>query len=477
MIGRLRNAGHGRGSRWRIAGGFLLLGVGAVVLLAYATTTISGDALTQEVNQRLVAVSEHGALALDENADSDAVALDAYAHHHAIEHAADDAATATAELVAVRLSLPDLSGLAVMDTRGQVLAGSGDASFAGSGRAQSWFATARSSGNAFGDPSPGDGHLVIAVSVPLADGSIGVLAAHKDLSSVDGAMSVFAAQQSFTLAVYDRSGNLVDATAAVSKPPDAVSKALAGQSGTLSDQDSAGTELRGYAPVGTLHWAVVATVPAARAYVSVTDLRWSVVAIVAALVIFFAIGASLLNRALRRQQLAEAALRAAAEEAEHRSLHDPLTGLPNRALFHDRLDKALDYAARNERRLAVMFMDMNRFKEVNDTMGHQAGDLLLQQIADRLVGSLRATDTVARLGGDEFACVAVDVDGLAASHVASKMAMALGLPFALEEHLFQSDAAIGIACYPEDGKDADALMKAADTAMYQAKRRMASIRR
>ena len=164
----------------------------------------------------------------------------------------------------------------------------------------------------------------------------------------------------------------------------------------------------------------------------------------------------------RRKQDEEALLRMAN--------HDALTGLPNRALLQDRLDQAVSKAQRAGREVGVMFIDLDRFKQVNDTLGHEAGDQLIIEIARRLAGSLRESDTVARQGGDEFVVV---LDDLAAPEdaalVAQKVLGRLFQPLVLCGQEVVPTGSIGIAMYPRDGADSAALLKAADSAMYRAK--------
>lgn len=159
-----------------------------------------------------------------------------------------------------------------------------------------------------------------------------------------------------------------------------------------------------------------------------------------------------------------------AEEAlEHQALHDALTDLPNRSLLMDRLDQAIRSAHRGQGQLALLLMDLDRFKEVNDTLGHHYGDLLLQEAAIRLRHTLRGSDTVARLGGDEFAILLPGTDGKGAGLAAGKLLKALGQPFVTEGQSFDVGASVGIALYPSHGADAGTLLRRADVAMYMAK--------
>ena len=165
------------------------------------------------------------------------------------------------------------------------------------------------------------------------------------------------------------------------------------------------------------------------------------------------------------------AQRAQKDALEYQSLHDPLTGLPNRLLFNDRLRQAIVVGHREREPLVLLIMDMDRFKEVNDTLGHQVGDLLLQQVALRLAATLRQSDTVARLGGDEFAVLPAGGTNLeGGSHTAKKILRALEHPFVVDGRNIDVGASIGIAQCPEHGEEADTLMRHADVAMYVAKR-------
>ena len=164
--------------------------------------------------------------------------------------------------------------------------------------------------------------------------------------------------------------------------------------------------------------------------------------------------------------------RKAAEERMHRlAHHDPLTGLFNRFSLEDRLEQSLAVARREGDQLAVLFLDMDRFKIINDTVGHHAGDALLIQVAARLRESVRESDIVARLGGDEFVVVLTGLrDGMqSAAQVAAKLLDALGDPYEVEGTSLHSSPSIGIALFPADGEDAETLMKSADTAMYHVK--------
>jgi diguanylate cyclase (GGDEF)-like protein/PAS domain S-box-containing protein len=163
--------------------------------------------------------------------------------------------------------------------------------------------------------------------------------------------------------------------------------------------------------------------------------------------------------------------KAQTEAIEYQALHDALTGLPNRTLFSDRLQQALLAVQRTQQGLAIMLIDLDRFKDVNDTLGHEHGDALLQEIAARLRSALRESDTVARLGGDEFAILPSGwLEGGALEATAEKVLEALRQPIELLGNTVDVDASIGVARYPEDGDEVNVLLRRADVAMYQAKR-------
>jgi diguanylate cyclase (GGDEF)-like protein/PAS domain S-box-containing protein len=158
------------------------------------------------------------------------------------------------------------------------------------------------------------------------------------------------------------------------------------------------------------------------------------------------------------------------EKLDHMAHHDELTGLPNRALFFDRIGQALAHAKRNDTGFALMFLDLDGFKDINDTYGHDSGDLLLQETARRLAGCVRDSDTVARMGGDEFAIMLLDVAVPGRiPQVADKMLTLLAAPFLLKGTECRVGASIGISIFPQDGDAVDTLMNMADMAMYRVK--------
>ena len=155
---------------------------------------------------------------------------------------------------------------------------------------------------------------------------------------------------------------------------------------------------------------------------------------------------------------------------ESMAMHDALTGLPNRRLLMDRLALAIAHASRNRQTMAVMFLDLDGFKQVNDTLGHDAGDALLRMVADRLVAAVRQEDTVARLGGDEFVIGLWELthaEGVVT--LVSKVLQAVSQPYSIQGRSVNITASVGVGLYPAHGEEGETLMKSADLALYEAK--------
>lgn len=179
--------------------------------------------------------------------------------------------------------------------------------------------------------------------------------------------------------------------------------------------------------------------------------------------------ANLVVATIEARKLAEQ-VQAAKIELDHLAHHDVLTGLPNRILLHDRLDQAIALTRRSGKQLAVLFMDLDRFKHINDSLGHGVGDQLLQSVGQRLLACVRQSDTISRQGGDEFVALIPDIDHAEdAALAAQKMLAAIALPHRIEQHDLHIGASVGISIYPDDGQDAETLIKHADTAMFHAK--------
>lgn len=198
---------------------------------------------------------------------------------------------------------------------------------------------------------------------------------------------------------------------------------------------------------------------------------------IAAALLLVAAAAIAVGRPLRRADAAEERLRELArrlkrnaQRMEFLAHHDALTQLPNRTMLLDRLRQASSLARRQNRRIGLLFVDLDQFKRINDTLGHSTGDALLRSVAQRLRASVREEDLVARLGGDEFCVLLEGIESSdAAGAVAEKLLQSLSPPHAVGGRTLEAGASIGIACQPEDGEDVESLLMNADIAMYRAK--------
>ena len=178
-----------------------------------------------------------------------------------------------------------------------------------------------------------------------------------------------------------------------------------------------------------------------------------------------------INNDITERKEAEAALRDSEAQMTHSAQHDVLTGLPNRRLLTDRVGQAIAYATRHMNKVAVLFMDLDWFKHINDSLGHPIGDGLLQSIAHRLTDCVRGSDTVSRLGGDEFVVLLAQVAKWQdAAQKAKQMLEAVAKVHSINQHDLHTTTSIGVSLYPDDGLDAETLIQNADTAMYEAKR-------
>jgi diguanylate cyclase (GGDEF)-like protein len=189
----------------------------------------------------------------------------------------------------------------------------------------------------------------------------------------------------------------------------------------------------------------------------------------------FAAALRQLERMRRRDALYEqqvALLQEAAAKAQRFAYHDELTGLPNRHLLFDRFNLAVALAARHHKHVALLFLDLDRFKEINNTLGHSAGDQLLQQVAVRLVGGIRASDTACRYGGDEFVVLLAEINGKeGALAVANNLRVHLAAPYLIDGASITITTSVGIAVYPLDARGYGDLIQVSDLAMYRHKAR------
>ena len=249
-----------------------------------------------------------------------------------------------------------------------------------------------------------------------------------------------------------------------------------------SHDDSSASEvgdprmLEVYVPIQYSGWSAPSGVmelylpyePVARAVAE--DVRTLTITLVASLAAFYACLFRFVAGASRRLEGQQQALQDSADRNRHQATHDALTGLPNRVLLLDRMDQALATASRQAGEVAVMLIDLDRFKEINDTLGHSYGDELLRQVGPRLESVLREGDTVARLGGDEFAVLLPVVEGAAeAQAVAGRLRESLHRRFEVQGVALDVEASVGIALAPWHGSDTEELLRNADIAMYVAK--------
>ncbi len=158
-----------------------------------------------------------------------------------------------------------------------------------------------------------------------------------------------------------------------------------------------------------------------------------------------------------------------ADRMQYKATHDELTNLPNRYLFNDRLQYAISVSARDKKKFSILLLDLNRFKEINDTLGHGVGDEVLIIVSQRMLEGLRDSDTVARIGGDEFSFILTGVDQILAEKMAKKIIDIIEPTFEVDNHTLKIGASIGISVFPDNGEDGDLLMRRADVAMYNAK--------
>ncbi len=178
----------------------------------------------------------------------------------------------------------------------------------------------------------------------------------------------------------------------------------------------------------------------------------------------------LLVRDITPQKLAEEARDNAERRLRHQTLHDALTDLPNRVFFSDRLDHALERTRRKREELVILMLDLDRFKDVNDTFGHATGDEVLREVARRLTSVTRDGDSVARLGGDEFAILLPNSTEAEAARLIDRVANCVKEPILIGKRATSIDISAGLAVFPRDGTEAEALLRRADAAMYAAKR-------
>ena len=244
-----------------------------------------------------------------------------------------------------------------------------------------------------------------------------------------------------------------------------VAKLLKGLGGSEENYNTIEKEerLAAYESIPSYGWGVVITQPIGIAFIE-KNKRLKNTLIIHFIFVFLVVSIALIIL------YSMITYRKAEETVQHMAYHDFLTGLPNRKLFSDRFDIALAQAQRNQKKVGIAMLDLDHFKNVNDTLGHHKGDLLLKTTAERLHAVLRKGDTIARFGGDEFVLILPDLETIEdVIQVAQKIVDSFCKPFLIDTHQLVVTTSIGIAVYPNDGTDDDILLRNADIAMYQAK--------
>jgi diguanylate cyclase (GGDEF)-like protein len=487
-------AGHqdgGRGSgirRRRTALLLAVIGLTPLVAVALLTTAIGGSAITGQVNARLSGASGQAAAYLEQVIRGRVAALDAVANQLPVLATAEgspsaDPSTATADLTALIHAETASEGVVLTNAAGVTLlhAGSQDPLPA---LPPGWRASALRDGFLAAAVPVSFAAPAVAVAVPVLEGggaAGGYLVEDYGLSGAVASLEPFAGSQGMGLLVLDRTGGLVmgvepsvsgDAQLITSWTPQPAltsqaDVALSGRSVELDDNGPSGPAA--YSPVVNAPWVIRAALPGS-ALAAVSNLRIAVFSICGALALLFLAAVNMVNRQLHRQEQTEAALIVQSAVMEHAAMHDPLTGLPNRLLFNDRLQHGISNARRSGRPLALFVLDIDGFKALNDALGHTAGDAVLKETAARLQASVRVSDTVARVGGDEFVIVAVDADPADAELIGAKVRQRMEEPMLFDERPIPVGLSIGLAAFPEDGGEPSQLLRRADTNMYREKR-------
>lgn len=504
----------------------LALALAASVPLVLAAT-VTSDRVEQTARHEALATQRTLATALAQDIASyiglNGAAVAALAAQPGLATMAPDDQRAL--LRAMRRNYPDITDFMTFDMRGVNVARSDDRPnvlLAGTLIYPDSWRTRGPWLDILAHPTTGEPVFVLGAPIRRSDGDfaglvVGVVEAERlvaSLSMVNTSVGEidYLVDSTGRVIAHPASSNLAAFADVSSAPP--VASLLAGDAGVgaLSYDSAEGSRLAGWASVPGLGWSVVTDRSTSQALATVhagRELTFEMLLVgVASAVVAGVIAAGWLAAPLRRvteavdrfaagdsraplpqSRIAEVARlsagfgelrdRLAARTAErerteaalqHTATHDALTGLPNRALLNSRLHDAVIAAERDGEPLILLLMDLNRFKEVNDTLGHQAGDLLLQQVARRLQHELRPDDLVARLGGDEFSVILPNTAASVAEQICRRLLHVLEQPFSLDGHPANIGGSIGIAVWPEHGRDSEALMRAADVAMYAAKR-------
>jgi diguanylate cyclase (GGDEF)-like protein len=483
-------AGPGRAiGRRRTAALVAAAGLACLVTVALLSSSLGGSAITQQVNARLSSAGRQAAGYLEQVISGRVPALHAAADALPILALLEGSSTAnpaaTADLSALSTADPESQGVVLTDAAGSPVIRIGNEDPL-TGLPTEWRASSARAGSlAVAAPSSLAAPAIdIAVPVLEGGGTVGGFLVERDgLGAIVTSTQSLAEAQGMTLLVLDRAGGLlfgVEPAATgnggsmvnswTAKAPVTADAKLAlgnGSVGLLDDSGAGGPAA--YSPVIGADWVVRATLPSS-ALDAVSVLRVVVFSICGVLAILFLAAVLMVNRALRSRERTEAALIIQSAAMEHAAMHDPLTGLPNRLLFNDRLQHGISYARRSVRPMALFVLDIDGFKALNDALGHSAGDAVLRETAARLQAAVRVSDTVARLGGDEFAIVAVDADPIQAELISTKIRQRMDEPMTIEDRQVPVGISIGVAAFPTDGAEPAHLLRRADTNMYREKR-------
>ncbi len=467
------------------------LGLTPLIAVAVLATAIAGSAITQQINDRLTGVNRQASAYIEQLVSGRADALSSIAADPisvaAVEQtpAANPAAT-TALLTALANAEVNSQGIALFNMAGIQVAGTGEVS-AIAGLPADW--RTRLTGGGFvvaAASTPVSPAVAVAVPVLVSGVAVGFLAENYDLSAAASSLDTFATAQGMGLMILDAQGRLIlgvqvsdsgDVTPMNEWTPDptvtrSVDLAAAGQ--RISIDNSSRGQVAAYGALNNVGWVTRATLPGS-AMEPVTDMEIAIFSVAGALALLFVAAVNLVNRALKRQGETEVALLEQSAALEDVAMHDPLTSLPNRLLFNDRLHQSISNARRKSHRVSLFVLDLDGFKALNDRLGHEAGDILLTETANRLQASVRASDTVARIGGDEFVILAVDADLADAELIRTKIRQRMSEPVLIDGNPVSLRLSIGVAVFPDDGTEAAHLLRHADGNMYFDKRAVKAV--
>lgn len=476
--------------RRRSAVSFAIVGLIPLLAVPYLVTTVSSTSIREQIDDRVLSTAQNAALYVGQVVAGRIQVADAIARRPDLIAATtkSDVTSAQTALSGVIAGLPAGSSITLVSRDGTELASAGSREpFATPVGRATWFSTVMGSGGAFVFPvSAKDGPL-LAVATPAAaqvsptpPQILGVVVVTTPLTDVRATLLSFAQSQHVELAVGDNSGTVVVGThtpVSVEPADPAIQAAVAGHDSVRESTPNGEHIVTAFSAPPNVKWPVSVSLSATSALAAVEDLRTTVLLIVLGLAVLFGVGLKIIGRALRRQDDADAALRAAhgqlstvLEQVEHASLHDPLTGLPNRKLFADRLETMIKLGQRHHRAGAVVLIDLDDFKRINDTMGHLAGDELLRVVASRITACLRDSDTPARLGGDEFAIVVPETGAAGAAPLVARILAAFNTVATIDGQRLVPSGSVGVAYFPRDGTDLATLLRKADARMYEMKR-------